>query len=111
MVIYNVLWLHKPELSTGKGKVNKSEHMFNVTILCRNSSDAIIAAMWSFEHDFKSPHGLTFDDGQVTLTRKVVDSRNFHAHYIFMDGIPYPLALSDLKGSLTDYALKQIRRL
>ena len=110
MVIYNVLWFHKPDLSAGKGKVNKSENMYTVTILCRNSSDAITAAMWCFEHDFKSPHGLTFDDGQVTLTRKIVDSRNFHAHYIYMDGIPYPLSLSDLKGSLMDYALKQLRK-
>lgn len=82
MVIYSVLWFHKSELSKGKGKVNNKENMFNVTILCRNSSDAIKAAMWCFEHDFNSPHGLTFDDGEITLMRKVVDSRNFHAHYI-----------------------------
>lgn len=109
MVIYSVLWFHKSDLSKGKGKVNKKENMFNVTILCRNSSDAIKAAMWCFEHEFNSPHGLTFDDGEITLMRKVVDSRNFHAHYIYMDGIPYPLSLSDLKCSLKDYALQQIR--
>ena len=109
MVIYDVMWFHNYKLSAGKGKVNDKERIFNITILCRNSQDALKAAAWCFENDFKSAHGLTFDDGEVKLSRKVVDSRNFHAHYIYMDGIKYPLSLSDFKGSLTDYALKFLR--
>lgn len=106
MVIYTVMWFHNYKLSAGKGKVNKNELIFSITVLCRNAHDALQAFAWVFEHDFKSPHGLTFDDGEIKLSRKVVDSRNFFAHYIYMDGIKYPLSLSDFKGSLTDYAMK-----
>lgn len=109
MVIYTVMWFHNYKLSAGKGKVNDKERLFTITVLCRNSHDALKAAAWCFENEFKSPHGLSFDDGEVKLSRSIVDSRNFHAQYIYMDGIKYPLSLSDFKDSLTDYALRILR--
>lgn len=104
MVIYHVSWLYSHDLAKGKGKITKSENFISISVLCRNSSDALSVLSWYFINEFRNTHGLTIDDGEISLKRSTVDSRNFNATYLFMDGIRCPLYLPDLKGSLIKYS-------
>ena len=104
MVIYHVSWLYNHDLAKGKGRITKNEFLINISVLCRNSHDALQTLSWYFINEFKNSHSLSLDDGEISLKRSQVDSRNFHAQYLFMDGIRQPLYLPDLKGSLIKYS-------
>lgn len=104
MVIYHVSWFYSYDLAKGKGKINKNEVSITFSVICRNSSDALQVLSWYFTHEFNNKHSLTLDDGEISLKRTTVDSRNFNALYLFMDGIRMPLYLPDLKGSLLKYS-------
>ena len=104
MVIYHVTWSYSYDLAKGKGKIKKDEVLITFSVLCRNSADALHVLSWYFLHEFKNTHSLTLDDGEISLKRSQVDSRNFNALYLFMDGIRMPLYLPDLKGSLLKYS-------
>lgn len=104
MVIYSVTWQYSHDLAKGKGKVTKNENLIVFSVLCRNSNDALSVLSWYFKNEFKNSHGLSLDDGEISLKRSQVDSRNFNPLYLFMDGIRMPLYLPDLKGSLIRYS-------
>lgn len=103
MVLYHVMWSYSHDLAKGKGKITKKENLILISVLCRNSSDALSVLSWYFINEFRNSHGLTLDDGEITLKRSTIDSRNFNAQYLYMDGIRQPLYLPDLKGSLLNY--------
>lgn len=103
MLVYLVSWVYSHDLAKGKGKITKNEISVMFSVLCRNSKDALKCLEWVFTHDFKNQHNLTLDDGEITLKRSIVDSRNIMASYLLMDGMTIPLELYDLKGSLTRY--------
>lgn len=102
MVLYHVTWKYSPELAKGKKKPKSTIEI--ISVICRNSKDALAAFAWHFERQYNSNSGVSLDDGSITLQRSVVDSRNFTAKYLFMDGIKNPLALGDLEQSLFDYS-------
>lgn len=104
MLVYLVSWVYSHDLAKGKGKITKNEISVMFSVLCRNSKDALKCLEWVFAHDFKNQHNLTLDDGEITLKRSIVDSRNIMASYLLMDGMTIPLELYDLKGSLTRYS-------
>ena len=92
------MWNVSPELSKGKGRVSSKDYIIGFNVLCRNSHDAIKCLNYHFRFVYKNPNGLTIEDGIITLSRIKVDSRNFTANYLLMDGIKEPLSLSDLKN-------------
>lgn len=99
MLVYKVTWLHDSNLSRGKGRAKNSDSYFVFTVLCRNSKDAMSCLDYHFNHMFPHSDNVFLDDGVVTLTRSILDSRCFHVHYLMMDGIRQPLHLDDLKNS------------
>lgn len=109
MLVYYVSWVLDKELSKGKGRSTSKEFMYSFSVLCRSSHDAIKCLEWLFEFDYKSPHGFSLCDGVVTLTRLKIDSRNFSFRWLYMDDIKRPILMSDLKDSLTKYAMTFMR--
>ena len=99
MVIYSVTWFYRNDLAKGKGRVAKNEHILGFSVICRNAKDAISCLDYHFNHSFKNPNGLTVDDGEVVLKRSKIDSRNFQANYMLMDGIREPILLDNLKSN------------
>ena len=98
MVIYSVTWMISKDLSKGKGRAKRPEHLTGFSVLCRNRTDAISCLDYHFEQMY--PNGpFTIDDGEVILKRQVVDSRNFSFNYLLMDGMREPLIMSDLKSN------------
>lgn len=100
MLLYTVQWSADNDLTKGKGRVTSSLIFFSV--LCRNSKDALHCLAWHFNFKYNNPKNLTLDDGEIRLTRAKIDSRGFNASYLYMDGIPSPIDLSDVKSSLHD---------
>ena len=98
MVLYNVVWLYSNDLAKGKGRC--TDLVTGFTVLCRNSHDALNCLDYHFHHHYKSSNVFDIEDGEVKLSRCKIDSRNFNANYLMMDGIKEPIELSDLKSSL-----------
>lgn len=96
MVLYFVQWTNDLKLSRGKGRATK-DYSFCFTVLCRNSSDAMRCLEYYFRHVFceVNLHGFTLDDGLIHLQRMTIDSRNFTAHYLLLDGMREPIYLTD----------------
>lgn len=99
MVIYNVTWIYRIDLAKGKGRVTNQEHLICLQVICRNAKDALCCLDYHFFHSFNNKHDLTVDDGEVILKRSKIDSRNFNANYMMMDGISEPILLHDLKSN------------
>ena len=102
MIVYNVLWRANEELAKGNGRIAHKDFDFFVSVLCRNMKDAIQCFEYVFSKDYQGK--LSICDGETTVTRKKIDSRNIEFQYIFMDGIKQPLKATDLKKALFDYA-------
>lgn len=98
MVIYCVTWIHSNDLTKGKGRC--LEPVTGFTVICRNSSDALACLEYHFRNKYKGSDIFDIEDGKVELQRCKVDSRNFHANYMMMDGIREPLELNNLKDNL-----------
>lgn len=92
------MWTRDSELSKGKGKIKNKEMLIAFSVICRNSQDAIRCLDYHFRFVYKNSNDLHVDDGIITLSRSKVDSRNFTANYLLMDGLREPLSLSDLKN-------------
>lgn len=98
MVIYSVTWMISKDLSKGKGRAKRPEHLTGFSVLCRNANDALSCLMYHFQQTYpNSP--FTIDDGEVILKRMVVDSRNFTFNYLFMDNMREPLIMSDVSSN------------
>lgn len=96
MVIYSVTWSVSRDLAKGKGRAKLNEDYTTFSVLCRNSKDAIRCLDFHFNQVFKQPLKFTIEDGEITLRRQIVDSRNFSFHYLLMDKMREPLIMSDL---------------
>ena len=96
MVLYFVKWTNESKLSKGKGRATK-DYMFGFTVLCRNSSDAMRCLDFYFHREFSrvNTHDFSLDDGVIQLQRMTIDSRNFTAQYLLLDGMHEPFYLSD----------------
>lgn len=109
MLVYRISWTLNPNLTKGKGRpVNVRTH-FLFTVLCRNSRDAASCLEWYFANIYEGSSKYTLDDGVIEFTRASLDSRSFDVNYLQMDGIPQPLALSDVKRSLDHFILKSCK--
>lgn len=62
--------------------------------------DALKCLDFHFRHIYENPKGVLLEDGSVTLNRSKVDSRNFSAHYLLMDGMREPVDLVNLKSNI-----------
>ena len=102
MVLYKVEWIHSKELAKGKGKVSGNEVRFVFTVLCRNIYDAHRCLDYYFNFVFSrdNKHSLIIDDGEVRMSRMIIDSRNFIAHYLLLDGMREPIYLTDPGSNL-----------
>ena len=98
MLLYSVIWSHNNDLATCKGKRQNFTTCF--TVLCRSSQDALKCLEYHFRNHFINSDSFSLDDGDITLSRSKIDSRNFNATYMMMDDIQEPIELSDLKSSL-----------
>lgn len=96
-----------------KCKGRKPSLVTGFTVLCRNSHDALACLDYHFKHYYDSSDIFDIEDGEVKLSRCKVDSRNFNANYLLMDGIKEPVELSDVKSSIirlcSRYALPSAR--
>lgn len=99
MLIYTVTWIYRNELAKGKGRVRNAEHILGFSVICRNAKDAICCLEFHFNNSFSNVNNLTIDDGEVILKRSKIDSRNFNANYLMMDGIGEPIVLDNLKSN------------
>lgn len=97
MLVYLVTW--HPLKENIKGHISKVKSIC-FTVLCRNSSDAVSCLQYLFRQEHLND-GLILSDGEFTLTRYKLDSRNFHVDYMFMDGIKIPICLHNLKLSIS----------
>lgn len=102
MVIYCVEWSCSPEQTKGLGRITKDEFMFVFLVICRNSQDAYrcLDYYFKFVHSSKLKHSLTLDDGVIKMKRIKVDSRNFSAHYLMLDGMREPVYLPDASSNV-----------
>lgn len=97
MLVYLVTWTPSEKLVKGK----KFE-VIGYRVLCRCSNDALTC----FESIFHTSHrhkGLDILDGDISIHRVKLDSRNFEVDFLFMDGISRPIDMRDLKKSLINY--------
>lgn len=97
MVIYSVRWALDKALIKGLGRAKSGDFVECFSVICRNSKDAIACLEYHFRSSDYKRTRFSLDDGTITLQRMTVDSRNFTATYMMMDGIAEPLFLSDLK--------------
>lgn len=104
MVIYYVRWLRDDVNARGttKGRpCKKSTSLYGFTVLCRNASDATRCLQHVFYNVWHLDSvGLCLEDGEISMKRVNVDSRNFEVTWLFMDGIREPISLLDLDKSL-----------
>lgn len=99
MVIYFVFWERDKELSQGKGRPSQRHEFFTrFTVICRNISDATSCLFYHFNKEFPNSK-FDIDDGKVTFSRVKIDSRNFHADYLYLAGMREPLYLTDIKSN------------
>lgn len=99
MVIYSVVWERDSDLSLGKGRPKKDkEYVTHFSVICRNISDATACLFYHFNKEFINSN-FDIDDGKVTFHRQKIDSRNFHATYLFLAGMREPLYLPDIKSN------------
>ena len=75
MLVYFVQWRADDELTKGKGRITQNEWQYCFSVLCRNSKDATFCMEYLFQHDFKTKFSIS--DGEITLRRQKIDSRNF----------------------------------
>lgn len=99
MVLYSVKWEISKDLAKGKGHAKLSECSMYYSVICRTSKDAVACLDFHFREVFPAGSKFSSDDGVVTLKREIVDSRNFNATYLMMDGIKEPIVLRDLKSN------------
>ena len=97
MVIYIVSWFLNKDLAKGKSK--SRDKVLGFSVICRNSKDALSCLDYHFRQSIDYSSGITIDDGEIVLKRSIVDSRNFNANYLLMDGMREPIILSDLKSN------------
>lgn len=109
MLVYSVMWYASSDLTKGKGRLKDKEHMISLNVLCRNANDAVCCVSWYFYHVYKCSKPVEFSDGEITIKRVKLDSRNFHANYMMMDGISTPISLGDLKDSLQKLNMAYVR--
>lgn len=103
MVVYYVRWeLGAEPVKSQKGRRKVASAYYDCTVLCRNSKDALSCFEFLFKSQFEFNTGVEICDGDLTLKRMAIDSRNFNIQYLMMDGIKRPLSLADLKQSLSD---------
>lgn len=107
MVIYTVKWVADKVLTKGKGRVKHEENIIIFSVICNNICQAQRCFLWHFNYVFDySRLGLTPDDGELSLKRSIVDSRNFSARYLLLDDMDVPINLHNPKDSLLRYANK-----
>ena len=99
MVKYYVRWSICDDLAKGRGKRSSKEILLGFTVLCRTSKDALKCLDYHFRKFYPANSSFGIDDGEISLKRCTIDSRNFTADYLLMDGIREPLELSDLKSN------------
>lgn len=97
MVIYSVEWSCTPEQTKGMGRIPKEESSFAFSVICRNSKDAYrcLDYHFNFVHRNILKRSITLDDGVIKMTRRKVDSRNFNALYLMLEGMREPVYLPD----------------
>lgn len=95
MLLYRVQWTHDNKLTKGKGRVTIDACSFVFTVLCRNSKDAYRCFEYYFYSVYDNKHALSIDDGEIRMSRQIIDSRCFHPHYLLLDGIREPIYLPD----------------
>lgn len=92
------------DLAKGKGRIPSREYIITFSVLCRSNKDAISCFNWYFTNIYENTKQLSVDDGELSLKRKIIDSRNFTCDYMMMDGIRQPFFLSDLKSNMLRYS-------
>lgn len=102
MVLYSVRWIADSSLTKGKGRVKDKESYITFTVLCRTSQDAVTCLEWVYKDMFPGSK-FSIQDGVISLTRSIIDSRGFHPTYLLCDGLKKPLKMSNVKDSLLDY--------
>lgn len=101
MQVYNVHWSYDTKL--GKlGRIKDSLKFFDIVILCRSRSQALLAFEILF-HRFHLNDGIYVEDGTISIKRCSVDSRNIYANYLMLDGMNEPLYLTDLSRRHNNY--------
>lgn len=103
MVVYHVKWERDDVNSKGttKGRPKNGSYLHSFTVLCRGAKDAITVLGFVFKDWFPND-SIEISDGVVTMKRVSLDSRNFEAQYLYMDGIKKPLSLNNLERSIFD---------
>lgn len=102
MVLYFAKWTVDQSLAKGKGRATNNDFSCGCTVICRNSHDALRCLDYHFRYEFYkvNKHGFDFDDGVTHLSRMKVDSRNFTAMYLLLDGMKEPFYLTDPGSNL-----------
>lgn len=97
MVLYFAKWTVDQTLAKGKGRTSTKDFSCGCTVICRNSHDALRCLDFHFRYEFSkvNKHDYTFDDGTTFLSRMKIDSRNFNAMYLLLDGMKEPMYLTD----------------
>ena len=98
MKLYSVVWMHDSDLSKGKGRCK--ELVTGYTVLCNTKSEALRCLNWHWDNHYKDSANFDPDDGNITITRCKIDSRDFHANYLLMDRMTEPIELGSIDSSL-----------
>lgn len=103
MVLYFVKWLHDSKLAKGKGRPTHKEFCLVVTVLCDKRSSALRAFEYWFDHEFRlsasNKHDFLIDDGEIHMSRSIIDSRGFIAHYLMTSEMREPIDLINISGN------------
>lgn len=101
MMVYYCRWDKTEDTIPGqKGRLKTKGTFYDLLVLCRGIIDASRCFKWYFYTKCEMNTGVSLEDGTLSFKIHKLDSRNFNAHYMQMDGISEPVCLTDLKASL-----------
>lgn len=83
-------------ISKVDGRRKSSDKMFMFSVLCESRSLALQAFEALFNERFTD---MSIDDGYFTIRVSKIDSRNFCVQYLMLDGMKFPLYLTDVKSN------------
>ena len=100
MVLYSIHWERDPDFPRKELTTEQKEcSYFMISCLCRSISDAVRCAEWYFGKKLGYRGSLRITDGSLKCRRSKIDSRNFDACYLMLDGMKEPFDCIDAKSN------------
>lgn len=100
MLLYYARWTFNPLNGSGKGnKIRKNDSTIDAVVLCSSSYNAHETLVYLFNRKFLNTD-IDFQDGDIFIERKKIDSRGFIANWLMLDEFKEPFNLCNVNSNL-----------